>query len=54
MLGEVVLDALQAEGYAVDWVKDGAMADTALATADYELMMPDLGLPRKEGLDVRA
>ena len=30
------------------------MADTALATVDYELMMLDLGLPRKERLDVRA
>lgn len=52
MIGEVVLDTLRAEGYAVDWVKDGAMADTALATADYDLLLLDLGLPRKEGLDV--
>ena len=27
MIGEVVLDLLRAEHYAVDWVKDGAMAD---------------------------
>ena len=30
MIGEVVLDLLRAEHYAVDWVKDGDMADTAL------------------------
>ncbi|MBP7453603.1 MAG: response regulator [Ottowia sp.] len=52
MIGEVVLDALRAEHYAVDWVKDGAMADTALTTADYDLLLLDLGLPRKDGLDV--
>lgn len=52
MIGEVVLDTLRAEGWAVDWVKDGAMAETALATADYDLLLLDLGLPRKEGLEV--
>ncbi len=52
MIGEVVLDTLRAEGYAVDWVKDGAMADTALATAEYDLLLLDLGLPKKTGLDV--
>ena len=52
MIGEVVLDALRAEHYAVDWVKDGAMADTALTTADYDLLLLDLGLPRKDGLEV--
>ena len=31
MIGEVVLDALRAEHHAVDWVRDGAMALTALA-----------------------
>lgn len=52
MIGEVVLDALRAEGWAVDWVKDGAMADTALATTHYDLLLLDLGLPRKDGLEV--
>ncbi|MCG2582940.1 response regulator [Massilia sp. TS11] len=52
MIGEVVLDLLRAEHYAVDWVKDGAMADTALQTQTYDLVLLDLGLPRKDGLDV--
>ena len=30
MIGEAVLDALRAEHFAVDWVRDGEMADTAL------------------------
>lgn len=52
MIGEVVLDTLRAEHYAVDWVKDGAMAQTALATAAYDLVLLDLGLPRLDGLAV--
>lgn len=52
MIGEAVLDLLRADGYAVDWVKDGAMADTALLTGNYDLVLLDLGLPRKHGLDV--
>ena len=52
MIGEVVHDALRAEHYAVDWVKDGAMAQTALATAPYDLLLLDLGLPRQDGLTV--
>jgi two-component system response regulator QseB len=53
MIGEVVLDLLRAEHYAVDWVKDGEMADTALVQSQsYDLVLLDLGLPRKDGLDV--
>jgi two-component system response regulator QseB len=53
MIGEVVLDLLRAEHYAVDWVKDGEMADTTLMQAQhYDLVLLDLGLPRKDGLDV--
>ena len=53
MIGEVVLDLLRAEHYADDWVKDGEMADTALRQSQsYDLVMLDLGLPRKDGLEV--
>ena len=52
MIGEVVLDALRAEGWAVDWVKDGDMAQTALATGGYDLVLLDLGLPKRDGLAV--
>lgn len=52
MIGEVVLDQLRAEHYAVDWVKDGEMANTALATQAYDLVVLDLGLPGQDGLDV--
>jgi len=49
MIGESVLDLLRAEGYAVDWVKDGEMADTALDSQTYDLVLLDLGLPRRDG-----
>ena len=52
MIGEVVHDALRAEGHAADWVRDGAQADTALTTTTYDLLLLDLGLPRQSGLDV--
>jgi two-component system, OmpR family, response regulator len=52
MIGEAVLDVLRAEHYAVDWVRDGAMADTALRSQAYDLVLLDLGLPRRDGLEV--
>jgi DNA-binding response OmpR family regulator len=52
MIGEAVLDALRAEHYAVDWVKDGEMAETALRGSAYDLLLLDLGLPRRSGLEV--
>src|ERR1700682_4324725 len=52
MIGEIVLDTLRAEGFAVDWVKDGAMADAALLAQSYDLVVLDLGLAKKDGLEV--
>ena len=50
MIGESVLDCLRAEHYAVDWVKDGHAAELALLTDPYDLVLLDLGLPRRDGL----
>lgn len=52
MIGETVLDLLRDEGYAVDWVRDGDMADMALQTDTYDLVLLDLGLPGRDGLAV--
>ena len=52
MIGETVLNILRTEHYAVDWVRDGAMADQALRTAEYDLVLLDLGLPKRDGLEV--
>ena len=52
MIGEPMLDILRSESYAVDWVRDGEMADTALAGQSYDLILLDLGLPRRDGMSV--
>ena len=52
MIGETVLDLLRAEQYAVDWVKDGDAADSALRAQQYDLVVLDLGVPRRDGLEV--
>ena len=52
MIGESVLDLLRNEGYAVDWVKDGAIALSILEDQHYDLILLDLGLPLCDGLTV--
>lgn len=52
MIGEAVQQALKEATYAVDWVRDGQMALTTLDTQDYGLVLLDLGLPKKDGLEV--
>ena len=52
MIGAAVRDALQQDGYVVDWLRDGPRADAALAAGDYDLVLLDLGLPGKQGLDI--
>ena len=52
MIGESISEALTSENYAVDWVTDGRSAELALANDVYDLMLLDLGLPKKQGLQV--
>jgi len=52
MIGESVQRGLKQDGFAVDWVPDGRAAELALAENVHDLVVLDLGLPRKEGLDV--
>jgi len=54
MIGASVQGGLRQEGYTVDWVRDGAAAELAIANGVYELILLDLGLPRKTGLDLLA
>jgi DNA-binding response OmpR family regulator len=52
MIGQAVLDVLRSEHYAVDWVRDGVAADSALLAEQYDLVLLDLGLPKADGLQV--
>ncbi len=54
MIGESVRTGLQQDGFAVDWVQDGRAAELALESNPYETLLLDLGLPRKDGLEVLA
>jgi two-component system response regulator QseB len=52
MIGRAVVAGLQEGGYTVDWVRDGGDAELALANGVYDLALLDLGLPRRDGLDI--
>lgn len=54
MIGDAIQGALKDASYAVDWIKDGRTALTTLGDQQYELVLLDLGLPGKDGLDVLA
>lgn len=51
-LAEGILRSLRQSGYAVDWVKDGNEAEAALDANPFDLLILDLRLPRKSGLEV--
>ncbi len=52
MLGRAVRDALKDSACAADWVHDSAAALHAASTQHYDAVLLDLGLPRKDGMEV--
>ncbi|TKC86315.1 response regulator transcription factor [Trinickia terrae] len=52
MIGEAIHSALKDASYAADWVKNGQTALTTLGCQHYDLVLLDLGLPGKDGLQV--
>ena len=52
MIGESVRLGLRQDNFVVDWVQDGKAAELALINDNYALMLLDLGLPKKTGLEV--
>jgi two-component system response regulator QseB len=52
MIGEGVRQGLRQEGFALDWVREGEAAERALRNNVYDGVLLDLGLPKKDGLDV--
>ena len=52
MIGESVRLGLRQDGFVIDWVQDGKAAELALSNEPYALLLLDLGLPKKGGLEV--
>jgi two-component system response regulator QseB len=52
MIAETVLESLRRTGYAVDWAQDGRAAELSLSNGVYDLVLLDLGLPKRDGIDV--
>jgi two-component system response regulator QseB len=52
MIGRAVVAGLEEGGYTVDWVLDGTEAELALTHRVYDLALLDLGLPRRDGLEI--
>jgi two-component system response regulator QseB len=51
MIGEAVRTGLRQDGFTVDWVREAEAGDAAIKAEAYALLLLDLGLPRKSGLD---
>ncbi len=52
MIGDAVGIALKDQAYAMDWVRDGLAASQALESGTYQAVLLDLGLPKRDGLEV--
>ena len=52
MIGKSVQQGLRQDGHTADWLRDGQQAELALATTPYDILLLDLGLPGRSGLDV--
>jgi len=52
MIASGIRKALRGEGFAVDWVEDGEAALLAATNEPYDLLLLDLGLPKRDGLHV--
>jgi len=51
-LAEGLMRSLRKSGYAVDCVANGEAADAALEANEFDLLILDLGLPKRSGLEV--
>jgi DNA-binding response OmpR family regulator len=51
-LGDGLTVGLRQAGFAIDWVKDGAMAARVMETETFDLIVLDLGLPQLSGMEV--
>jgi two-component system OmpR family response regulator len=51
-IGQSLLRGLRDAGYNVDWVRDGTAGSTAIAAAEYTVVLLDLGLPGVGGIEL--
>jgi DNA-binding response OmpR family regulator len=51
-LREIVKDQLTAQGFFLDEAEDGAAAIAKLESGDFDLMLLDINMPNKSGIDV--
>jgi two-component system response regulator QseB len=52
MIAQGLQTALRQAAFAVDWMRDGKSAGMALQTSNFDLVLLDLGLPHRDGIDV--
>jgi len=52
MIGDALCVALRDAAYAVDWVQDGETALSVLGNQEHQAVLLDLGLPRRDGLEI--
>ena len=52
MIGAAAKQGLRQEGHTVDWVRDGREAELAVTGKVHDLVLLDLGLPRRDGLSL--
>jgi two-component system OmpR family response regulator/two-component system response regulator QseB len=52
MIGQSLARALEGNGWSVDWVKEGLLAQSAMADGGYACVLLDLGLPKRDGIEV--
>ncbi len=51
-LGDAIQRRLKREGYAADWQRDGQSADEVMRYQSYDLVILDIGLPRRDGFSI--
>src|SRR5258708_17441317 len=52
MIGDAIVQALKDAAYAADWVRDAESAIGALLGQEHDVVLLDLNLPKRDGIDV--
>ena len=52
LIGDAIKNGLEQDKYTADWVKDGNSAILALKNETFDLVVLDIGLPQRSGLEV--